>query len=137
MDSTGTAPEAPEATERTPAGALSVAREAARHAQAAAPAPSAAPSVEAGASAVGDDDGGGTSPTDLTVMMIDDEPMLTEVIGAYLEDAGYRRLVAVNDATTALRELRQRDPALVLLDLVMPGMSGFEILQAMRRDERL
>ncbi len=137
MDSTGTVPEAPEATGRTPAGAPSAAREAARHAQAAAPAPSAAPSVEAGASAVGDDDGGGTSPTDLTVMMIDDEPMLTEVIGAYLEDAGYRRLVAVNDATTALRELRQRDPALVLLDLVMPGMSGFEILQAMRRDERL
>ena len=77
MDPTGTVPEAPEATARTPAGALSVAREAARHAQAAAPAPTAAPPVESGATAAGDDDGRGTSPTDLTVMMIDDEPMLT------------------------------------------------------------
>ncbi len=74
---------------------------------------------------------------DLTVMMIDDEPMLTEVIGTYLEDAGYSRIVGINDATVALEQVRALNPALVLLDLVMPGVSGFEILQAMRQDEQL
>jgi diguanylate cyclase (GGDEF)-like protein len=74
---------------------------------------------------------------DLTVMMIDDEPMLTEVIATYLEDAGYRHVVGVNDATVALEKVRALNPALVLLDLVMPGVSGFEILQAMRQDEQL
>ena len=99
-------------------------------------APPAASEDEEGAAA---DDGSGSSGilTDLTVMMIDDEPMLTEVIGAYLEDAGYRQLVAINDPSGALQAVRDQDPALVLLDLVMPGVSGFEILQEMRRDERL
>jgi diguanylate cyclase (GGDEF)-like protein len=99
-------------------------------------APPAAPGGDADPAA---DDGSGSSSilTDLTVMMIDDEPMLTEVIGAYLEDAGHRQLVAVNDPSTALQAVRDQDPALVLLDLVMPGVSGFDILQEMRRDERL
>ena len=96
------------------------------------------PNEPADSAAQAADEGGGSGIlTDLTVMMIDDEPMLTEVIGAYLEDAGYRELVSVNDPATALEAVRERDPALVLLDLVMPGVSGFDILQEMRRDERL
>ena len=74
---------------------------------------------------------GAVGLADLTVMMIDDEPMLTEVIGTYLEDAGYRHCVGINDATVALEKVRELNPALVLLDLVMPGVSGFEILQAL------
>ncbi len=80
---------------------------------------------------------GAVALRDLTVMMIDDEPMLTEVIGTYLEDAGYRHVVGINDATVALQKVRELNPALVLLDLVMPGVSGFEILQALRQDEQL
>jgi len=80
---------------------------------------------------------GAVGLADLTVMMIDDEPMLTEVIGTYLEDAGYRHCVGINDATVALQKVRELNPALVLLDLVMPGVSGFEILQALRQDEQL
>ena len=140
MDTTGTVPDAPQTDARTPASASPSAREAGARPWAATPtaAPAAAP---AGSDADGSDDNDSeeapASLTDLTVMMIDDEPMLTEVVGAYLEDAGYHQLVAINDATTALEQLREREPALVLLDLVMPGVSGFEILQAMRRDERL
>ncbi len=75
--------------------------------------------------------------TDLTVLMIDDEPMLTDVIQAYLEDAGYHQLVAVNDPTQAMDVARRCKPSLVLLDLMMPKVSGFEILEAMRHDEDL
>ena len=91
--------------------------------------------MAAGASEDGTD--GAVGLADLTVMMIDDEPMLTEVIGTYLEDAGYRHCVGINDATVALQKVRELNPALVLLDLVMPGVSGFEILQALRQDEQL
>lgn len=82
-------------------------------------------------------DGGAAAVGDLTVMMIDDEPMLTEVIAAHLEDAGFRQVVGVNDATVALQQVREISPALVLLDLVMPRVSGFEILQGIRQDEQL
>ena len=82
-------------------------------------------------------DGASAAVGDLTVMMIDDEPMLTEVIAAHLEDAGFRHVVGVNDATVALQQVREMSPALVLLDLVMPRVSGFEILQGIRQDEQL
>ena len=75
--------------------------------------------------------------SNLTVLMIDDEPMLTDVIQAYLEDAGYTRLVAINDPTLALDAARCCKPSLVLLDLMMPKVSGFDILAQMRADEEL
>ena len=75
--------------------------------------------------------------SNLTVLMIDDEPMLTDVIQAYLEDAGYTRLVAINDPTLALDAARRCKPSLVLLDLMMPKVSGFDILAQMRADEEL
>ena len=75
--------------------------------------------------------------SNLTVLMIDDEPMLTDVIQAYLEDAGYTHLVAINDPCVALETARRCRPSLILLDLMMPKVSGFEILQQLRADEHL
>ncbi|MDB5816724.1 MAG: hypothetical protein JWQ11_364 [Rhizobacter sp.] len=72
-----------------------------------------------------------------TVMMVDDEPMMTEVIQTYLEEAGYTDLVATNDPLDAMELAREVRPGVILLDLMMPGMSGFEILQALRADEEL
>ena len=74
---------------------------------------------------------------DVTVMMVDDEPMMTDVIQAYLEEAGYSRFVSVNDPLLAIDEARRHRPGLLLLDLMMPGLSGFEILAQMRADEQL
>ena len=74
---------------------------------------------------------------DVTVMMVDDEPMMTDVIQTYLEEAGYRRFVSVNDPRLALETARRHRPGLLLLDLMMPGLSGFDILAQMRNDEQL
>ena len=74
---------------------------------------------------------------EVTVMMVDDEPMMTDVIQTYLEEAGYRRFVSVNDPLRALEAARQHRPGLLLLDLMMPGLSGFDILAQMRSDEQL
>jgi len=74
---------------------------------------------------------------DVTVMMVDDEPMMTDVIQTYLEEAGYSRFVSVNDPLHAIEAMRRHRPGLLLLDLMMPGLSGFDLLALMRKDEQL
>ena len=46
-----------------------------------------------------------TSLTQATIMMVDDEPTTMEVMRAFLEDAGYRRFVLVEDSTRAMAEM--------------------------------
>ncbi len=74
---------------------------------------------------------------DAKVMMVDDEPLMTDLIQAYLEDEGYTNFVVTNDPREALELLRQEDPGVLLLDLMMPQMSGFELLEAIRADRAL
>ena len=72
-----------------------------------------------------------------TVMMVDDEPITLDIVQAYLEDAGYRNFVTVSEPETVLPILVSKMPDVLLLDLVMPGMSGFDILRQLRADNRL
>lgn len=61
-----------------------------------------------------------------TVLVVDDDPDIVDVIGMILENQGYEVLKASNGAE-ALRRLRgSPKPGLVLLDLMMPVMSGWE-----------
>jgi diguanylate cyclase (GGDEF)-like protein len=69
-----------------------------------------------------------------TIMMVDDEPITMEVVQTFLEDAGYRNFILVDDATQAVAQLRQHRPDVLLLDLVMPDVSGFDILSLLRQD---
>ncbi|MBT9595089.1 MAG: EAL domain-containing protein [Vitreoscilla sp.] len=79
----------------------------------------------------------GSSLLDVKVMMVDDEPLMTDLIQTYLEDAGYSAFVATNDPRQALSLLRSEEPGLLLLDLMMPQMSGFDVLEAIRNDRDL
>lgn len=74
---------------------------------------------------------------DALVMMVDDEPMLIELTRRSLEKAGYGRFVHTTEALEAIDLMQRRRPDVVLLDLNMPHMSGFEILQRMRGDAQL
>jgi diguanylate cyclase (GGDEF)-like protein len=67
-----------------------------------------------------------------TVMIIDDELTTLEILQAFLEDAGYRQFVTTSDATRALELMEGAHPDVVLTDLKMPQVSGFDILAAMR-----
>ena len=71
---------------------------------------------------------------DALVMMIDDDPLMIEMTHAFLRDAGYRRLVSTSDASDAVAMLLRELPDVVLLDLNMPHVNGFEVLAAMRAD---
>ena len=72
-----------------------------------------------------------------TIMMVDDEPTTLEVLETFLEGEGYENFISVTDSTQALRLLAEERPDVLLLDVVMPNVTGLEILSAMRDDEAL
>jgi len=74
--------------------------------------------------------------TQRTVLIADDAATTREVAAELLREAGFRVVLAV-DGAAALRAMREDPPDLVLLDLLMPTMTGFDVLREMREDERL
>src|ERR1043166_1667658 len=74
---------------------------------------------------------------DATVVMVDDEPTTIDVLQAFLENEGYRRFVTTSDSTRAMELITNQHPDVVLLDLNMPEVSGFDILRLMRAHNRL
>jgi len=72
-----------------------------------------------------------------TIMMVDDEQLNMDVLRLHLESEGYTRFECVSDARNAITEIRRIMPAVLLLDIVMPHVSGFDILQEMRNDPEL
>ena len=71
------------------------------------------------------------------VMMVDDEPLVIEIAQAFLEEAGYRRFVSTSDSTAALAMALRERPDVLLLDINMPKVSGFDVLAAMREEKTL
>ncbi len=69
-------------------------------------------------------------------LVIEDDVNISEFFCIVLEDAGYKTQSAV-DGQTALERLRVNTPALIFLDLNLPGISGQEILQFIREDNQL
>jgi diguanylate cyclase (GGDEF)-like protein len=67
-----------------------------------------------------------------TIMMVDDEPLMLDVLELYLYEEGYRNFIAVDQSTQAINTLLSEKPDVVFLDINMPEMDGFEILQAIR-----
>lgn len=67
-----------------------------------------------------------------TILVVDDEFDMTGTLKAILEGEGYR-VETCPDGREALACLRASKPDLVLMDVMMPFMSGFEVLQAMRQ----
>lgn len=71
------------------------------------------------------------------IMMVDDEPLNMDVLRIHLEIEGYVNFVCVTDPTQAIATMEAEQPDVVLLDLVMPVMTGFEILEKLRQHATL
>ena len=65
------------------------------------------------------------------ILVIDDEPANAELLEAILVDNGYRHVKAISDSRIALEVCRTFEPDLILLDLMMPHVDGFAILEAL------
>jgi DNA-binding response OmpR family regulator len=71
-----------------------------------------------------------------TVLLVEDEPSVGELVQAYLVRDGYQ-VVWVRSGEAALEELGRRPVLIVLLDIGLPGMDGFEVCRAIRNGSRV
>ncbi len=67
------------------------------------------------------------------ILVVDDEPELLQLLRYVLEAAGFSVVVA-SDGRQALEQVQKEHPDLVLCDVVMPELNGFETVQALRRN---
>lgn len=65
------------------------------------------------------------------VLVVDDEPTIVEIVGRYLERAGYEAAGAA-DGFEALEQAAAARPDLVVLDLMLPGIDGIEVMRRLR-----
>jgi two-component system alkaline phosphatase synthesis response regulator PhoP len=67
------------------------------------------------------------------ILVIDDEPSITNLVSAYLKPEGYEVFTAA-DGNAGLKATRAFKPDLIILDLMLPGMDGLELLSRLRRE---
>ncbi|MDP2242158.1 MAG: response regulator [Burkholderiales bacterium] len=68
------------------------------------------------------------------VAMVDDEALVIELTQAFLEQAGFSRFTSTSDSTSAIAMLRRERPKVLLLDINMPKVTGFDVLAEMQKD---
>lgn len=68
-----------------------------------------------------------------TILIIEDDKFLRELIAQKLLKEGYNVTEAI-DGEEGLKRIQQDKPALILLDLILPGLDGFEVLSKMKED---
>src|SRR3954454_23286996 len=66
-----------------------------------------------------------------TVLVVDDEPIVRDVVGRYLERDGFRTLTA-SDGEVARALIEEREPSLVVLDVMLPGTDGLSLCRWIR-----
>ena len=70
-----------------------------------------------------------------TILVVDDEPDVVEIVRFRLERDGHT-IISAADGPTGLVTAFTRHPDLVILDVMMPGIDGFEVLRRMKNDAR-
>lgn len=70
---------------------------------------------------------------DPTILIIDDDAKLNQLLKSFLKDFGFEVISAV-DPVQGLKLLNKKSPQLVILDVMMPGMDGFEVCRQIRQD---
>ena len=73
-------------------------------------------------------------PSAERILVVDDEPEILALVAYHLGKAGYR-LATASTGQDALEAARRERYSLIVLDLMLPGMSGFDVLEALRSDE--
>ena len=68
------------------------------------------------------------------ILLVEDDPFLVEMYMNKFEEAGYEIDVASN-GNKAIEQIKAKHPVIVLMDVVMPGLDGFEVLKLIKSDE--
>ncbi|EKD88845.1 MAG: Response regulator receiver protein [uncultured bacterium] len=75
--------------------------------------------------------------TTKSIIVVEDESFLSKVLAERLEDEGFGRIDVAGNGEEALAKIKQHKPDIVLLDMILPKMNGFEVLEAMQADSVL
>jgi two-component system, OmpR family, alkaline phosphatase synthesis response regulator PhoP len=70
------------------------------------------------------------------ILVVDDEPSITNLVSAYLKPEGYEIYTAA-DGNAGLKAARAFKPDLIILDIMLPGMDGIELLSILRRESEV
>ena len=70
-----------------------------------------------------------------TILLTEDDPFLIDIYSTKLRESGFKLDVAT-DGEQCLAKLRQRKPEVLVLDIVLPKLSGWEVLEKMKQDKR-
>lgn len=70
------------------------------------------------------------------ILVVEDEPNIVESLRFILEHADYE-VESVSDGSEALDRLRRKSFSAIILDVMLPGMNGFDVLRAIRADDDL
>jgi DNA-binding response OmpR family regulator len=73
--------------------------------------------------------------TGRAVLVVEDDPEINELVGAYVQIAGFEYLSALN-GTQAVEKAGQMQPALIVLDVMLPDFDGFEVARRLKSESR-
>ncbi|MGH3628440.1 MAG: response regulator transcription factor [Sciscionella sp.] len=76
------------------------------------------------------------APAPATVLVVDDDATVRDVVRRYLERAGHR-VVLASDGNDALHQVSEADPDLVILDIMLPGADGFTVCRTLRESSEV
>ena len=75
-----------------------------------------------------------SDPSKSTILVVDDNSQNLELLQAYLEDLGCK-VISAEDGVEAMEAVAEHNPDLILLDIMMPRMSGFEVCRRLKENE--
>jgi len=69
------------------------------------------------------------------ILVVDDEPDMVDILQLYLQDAGYEVITALS-GLEAIRKAKSMTPDLILLDLLMTPVDGYEVMKELQEDQK-
>ncbi len=75
-------------------------------------------------------------PKQRTVLIVEDNEQNLELLQVYMEDLPGVRVLTANNGLEAMEQVKEQPPDLMLLDIMMPKMSGFEVCKRIKADPR-
>lgn len=77
------------------------------------------------------------NPEDHSVIVVEDESFLSKILSERLEDEGFKRVDVAGNGEEALQKIKANPPSIVLLDMILPKMNGFDVLKKLKSDDKL
>ena len=72
-----------------------------------------------------------------SIIVVEDESFLSKVLAERLEDEGFGHIDVAGNGEEALAMIKRHNPNIVLLDMILPKMNGFEVLEVLQADPKL